>query len=87
MFSGYTGIRLSVGLSVYKALVILFCKLISFCCYGTESRCIDHVDKLPGPGGSVLSVLDSRPGGCEFDPQLRRLFFMENFRRSPLQKL
>ena len=29
----------------------------------------------PYPGGSVVSVLDSWPGGCEFDPRLRRLFF------------
>ena len=29
---------------------------------------------------------DSRPGGCEFDPQLRRLSFLAYFRLSPLQK-
>ena len=38
------------------------------------------------PGGSVVSVSDSWPGGCEFDPQLRRLFFLAYFCLSPLQK-
>ena len=37
-------------------------------------------------GGSVVSVSDSWPGGCEFDPRLRRLFFLAYFRLSPLQK-
>ena len=41
---------------------------------------------LARPGGSVVSVSDSRPGGCEFDPRLRRLFFPAYFRLSPLQK-
>ena len=40
----------------------------------------------PRPGGSVVSVSDSRPGGCEFDPRLRRLFFPAYFHLSPLQK-
>ena len=33
-----------------------------------------------------MSVSDSRPSGCEFHPQLRRLFFLAYFRRSPLQR-
>ena len=37
----------------------------------------------PRPGGSVVSVSDSWPGGCEFDP---RLFFPAYFGLSPLQK-
>ena len=41
---------------------------------------------MPRPGGSVVSVADSRPGGCEFDSPLRRLFFPAYFRLSPLQK-
>ena len=40
----------------------------------------------PRPGGSAVGVLDSWPGGCEFDPRLRRLFFPAYFRLSPLQK-
>ena len=40
----------------------------------------------PHPGGSVVSVSDSWPGGCEFDPWLRRTFFLTYFRLSPLQK-
>ena len=40
----------------------------------------------PRPGGTVVSVSDSRPGGCEFDPRLRQLFFPAYFRLSPLQK-
>ena len=36
--------------------------------------------------GSVVSVSDSWPGGCEFDPRLKRLFFPAYFRLSPLQK-
>ena len=42
--------------------------------------------RRPRPGGSVVSVSDSEPGGCEFDPRLRRLFFPVYFRLSPLQK-
>ena len=38
------------------------------------------------PGGSVVSVSDPRPGGCEFDPRLRRTFFAVYFRLWPLQK-
>ena len=41
---------------------------------------------LPRPDGSVVSVSDSRPGGCEFDPQLTRTCFLAYFRLSPLQK-
>ena len=37
-------------------------------------------------GGSVVSMSDSKSGGCEFDPHLRRLFFLAYFRLSPLQK-
>ena len=33
-----------------------------------------------------FSMSDSRPGGCEFDPRSRRLFFPAYFRLSPLQK-
>ena len=40
----------------------------------------------PRPGGSVVSVSDSYPGGCEFDPRSRRAFFPAYFRLSPLQK-
>ena len=35
---------------------------------------------------ALVSVSDSEPGGCEFDPRLRRLFFPVYFRLSPLQK-
>ena len=41
---------------------------------------------VPRAGGSVVSVSDSRPGGCEFNPGLSRLFFLVYFRLSPLQK-
>ena len=34
----------------------------------------------------VVSVSNSWPDGCEFDPQLRGLFFLAYFRLSPLQK-
>ena len=40
----------------------------------------------PHLGGSVVSLSDSRPGGREFDPRLRRLFFPACFHLSPLQK-
>ena len=43
-------------------------------------------DKRSNLGGSVVSVSDSWPGGCEFDPRLRRLFFPAYFRLSPLQE-
>ena len=41
---------------------------------------------LPRQGGSVVSVSDSWPDGCEFDPRLRQLFFPAYFHLSPLQK-
>ena len=44
------------------------------------------VRDVPRRGGSVVSVSDSSPGGCEFDPRLRRTFFPAYFRLSPLQK-
>ena len=40
----------------------------------------------PRLGGSVVSMSDSRPGGYEFDPRLRRTFFQAYFRLSPLHK-
>ena len=40
----------------------------------------------PHPGGSVVSVSDSWPGGCKFDSRLRPLFFPAYFRLLPLQK-
>ena len=55
-----------------------------------------HFSKNPFPqsGYAYLSYLpgwlsgvsDSGPGGCEFDPRLRRTFFPAYFRISPLQK-
>ena len=36
--------------------------------------------------GSVVRVSDSWPGGCEFDPLLKWLFFLAYFRLSSLQK-
>ena len=42
--------------------------------------------KCPRPVGSMVSVSDSWPGGCEFDPWLRRLCFPAYIRLSPLQK-
>ena len=44
------------------------------------------VYQLLRPGGSVVSVSDSRPGGCEFETQLRRTFFPAYFCLSPLLK-
>ena len=41
---------------------------------------------MPRPGGSLVSVSDSWPDGCEFDPWLRRTFFPAYFRLSSLQK-
>ena len=38
------------------------------------------------PGGSVVSVSDLWPDGCEFDPRFRRTFFPAYFRLSPLKK-
>ena len=37
-------------------------------------------------GGSVVSVSDSWPDGCELDPRLRWTFFPAYFCLSPLQK-
>ena len=33
----------------------------------------------PRPGGSVVSLSDSQPGDCEFDPRLRQTFFPAYF--------
>ena len=41
---------------------------------------------VPRPGGSVVSVSDSWPGGCEFETRLRRTFFRAHFLFSPLLK-
>ena len=47
---------------------------------------INSLADMPCPDGSVVSAPDSWPGGCEFDPRLRRLFFPAYFHLSPLQK-
>ena len=53
----------------------------------TDFVTLEHLQILATRlGGSVVSVSDSWPGGCEFDPRLRRLFFLAYFRLSPLQK-
>ena len=55
-----------------------------------EKECLALILSLqffePHLGGSVVSVSDSLPGGCEFDSRLRRLFFRVYFHLSPLQK-
>ena len=61
--------------SVFERLVFQGRQKVSLCGNGL----------MPRPGGSVVSMSDSWPGGCEFDPQLRRLFFPEYFHLSPLQ--
>ena len=43
----------------------------------SEIDCCCHCE--PGPVGSVVRVLDPWPGGCEFDPRLRRTFFPAYF--------
>ena len=40
----------------------------------------------PRPGGSVVSVSDLWPGGCELETRLSRNFFPAYFRLSPLPK-
>ena len=40
---------------------------------------------MPHPGGSVVSVSDSWPGGCEFDTRIRRAFFPAYFCLSHLK--
>ena len=42
--------------------------------------------RIPHPGGSVVSVSYTWPGGCELDTWLRRTFFPAYFRLSPLLK-
>ena len=54
--------------------------------YEHEENLKKSSPKLLVPIGSVVSVSDSWPGGCEFDPWLRRFFFQAYFRLSPLQK-
>ena len=44
------------------------------------------IQNLPRPEGSVESVSDLEPGGSDFDPWMRQLFFPTCFRLSPLQK-
>ena len=56
--------------------------MATFWCVFTDSSS----SCLHRPGGSVVSVSDSRPGRCEFDPRLRRLFFPAYFRLTLLQK-
>ena len=53
-------------------------------CHGNHLalRILIHAH-LPCPGGSVVTVLDLWPGGCEFSP---RTFFLVYFCLSPLQK-
>ena len=55
-----------------------------------KKRWVTYKDSFKGykprPGGSVVSVSDSRPGGCECDPRVRRpFFFLAYFRLSPIQ--
>ena len=45
-----------------------------------------HTSDQPRPGGSVVSVSYSLPGGSEFETQLRRTFFPAYFRLSLLLK-
>ena len=61
------------------------CSTLVVFSHNVFKRLLSHC-LLPRPGGSVVSVSDSWPGGCEFDPRLRRLLFLAYFRLSPLQK-
>ena len=64
-----------------KVLFLTTCELSS-----SNALNLVQSKNLSRPGGSVVSVSDSKPGGCEFDPRLRRHFFPAYFRLSPLQK-
>ena len=54
--------------------------------FSEESHHISADPRSLRRGGSVMSVSDSWPVGCEFDPRLRRTFFLSYFRLLPLQK-
>ena len=45
---------------------------------------ISYLEK-PRMGGSVVSMSDACPGGCEFHTRLRQTFFPMYFRLSPLK--
>ena len=68
-----------------KNIVHLYSPSSCGMCVWEISKTTYKID-LPRPDGSVASVSDSWPGGYEFDPWLKRLFFPAYFRLSPLQK-
>ena len=67
----------------------IFCSKELFLCKELLGD-IHHINPFPNKparlGGSVVSILDSWPGDCEFDPWLRWLFFPTYFHLSHLQK-
>ena len=75
--------RLVLQIFLYKEAFESETDLINHLAKPTR-RCV--TSKFARPGSSVVSVTDSWPGGCEFDPRVRRTFFLAYFRLSPLQK-
>ena len=44
------------------------------------------IENEPHPGGSVVSISDSRLDCCELETRLRQIFLLAYFRLSPLLK-
>ena len=61
-------------------------KFFSICKFSTYTKGPFYIMIQSSPGGSVVRMSDSWPGGCVFDPPLKRTFFPANFRLLPLQK-
>ena len=60
--------------------------VFSFPCSVFRGNLSSSHKTMSRPGGSVVSVSDPLPAGCELDTQLRGTFIPAYFRLSPLLK-
>ena len=83
-FEQYWNCRLQI-LSIWTGIKL--CPLVSIIITGLNLKSHTAYSSSGNhPGGSVVSVSDSWPGGCGFETQLRRNFFPAYFSLSPKLK-
>ena len=72
-------------IKMYKILVHITFRFLP-CCQLPNRCAFTLIPLKPRPGGSVVSMSVSWPGGWEFDTRLRQTFFLAYFCLSLLQK-
>ena len=87
-FNSYNKSLLVIMMSNNVSMVLFLLQKIEILDLTRLNQSLSRWHYIPntGPDGLVVSVSHSLHGGSQFNPWLRRLFFLAYFRLSPLQK-